>query len=86
MSDGVGVVLIVAGAGLGIGVSFTAWPRWPAALGLTVVTIAGLLVAAGALVVQDRVGAADWAVTTLVLGVLTPMHAWILFGRPGQRA
>jgi hypothetical protein len=32
--------------------------------------------------VQDRVSTAEWTLTTVVLGTLTPLHARLVLGRP----
>ena len=86
MSDALGVVSIVAGAALGLLVGLVGWPRLnaPAALGLMVVV--GLLIGAGALIVQADVSSAEWIVGVVVLGALSAVHARFLFGRPGVRA
>jgi hypothetical protein len=45
----------------------------------------GIGVATGGLLVQGDVGAASWVVAVLVLAVLTPVHARLVFGPPGPR-
>jgi hypothetical protein len=45
----------------------------------------GGIVGTGALLVQTEITVADWVVTLLVLGVLTPLHSMMLFGWPGPR-
>ena len=86
MSAALGVLSIVLGAALGLLVGVVGWPRLgaPAAFGLMVVV--GLVIGAGALIVQDDVSSAEWIVGVLVLCALSPVHARFLFGRPGVRA
>ena len=85
MSDTLGVTAIVGGSGLALVVVFALWRRLEPISAFGAMTLAGLLVGTGALAVQDRVTALEWGVTLIALGVLTPMHAWLLFRRPGRR-
>jgi len=85
VSDAAGVIEIIGGTALALVTVFALWRRVPGAIALAAVTVGGLLVAAGALVVQDGVTAAEWVVTLVVLGVLTPVHARLVFGEPGER-
>jgi hypothetical protein len=80
----VGFCLIVAGGLLAILTSFLLWRRLPMAAAFGVLAASGAMVGTGALLVQDEAGGAEWAITLLALGVLAPMHARLLFGRPGQ--
>lgn len=80
----VGIGLIVAGGLLAILTSFLLWRRLPMAAAFGVLAASGAIVGTGALLVQDEVDGAEWAITLLALGVLAPMHARLLFGRPGQ--
>jgi hypothetical protein len=41
------------------------------------------MVGAGALLVQDGVSGAEWALTLAVLAALGPLHGRLVFGRPG---
>ncbi|MGH2589795.1 MAG: hypothetical protein ACRDGW_03240 [Actinomycetota bacterium] len=84
MNEGVGISLIVAGGLLAILTSLLLWRRLPMAAAFGVLAASGAIVGTGALLVQNEVGGADWAITLVALGVLAPMHAWLLFGRPGQ--
>jgi len=86
VSDAAGVLAIVAGSALVLVVVFALWRRLDPVPAFGLVTVGGLLVAAGALAVQDRVTVAEWVVTLVVLGVLTPVHAWLVFRMPGDRA
>lgn len=84
MNDGVWIGLIVAGGLLAILTSFLLWRRLPMAAAYGVLAASGAIVGTGALLVQDEAGGAEWAITLVALGVLAPMHARLLFGRPGQ--
>jgi hypothetical protein len=61
---------------------FAFWRRVPFALSLVVLGVCAAAVGAGALLVQDEANAAEWALTLVALGVLTPLHARLVFGRP----
>jgi hypothetical protein len=80
---GVGVGLIV-GASLLAGLVLVAlWRRMPAAVAMLALAGIGAVMGAGALLVQDRASGAEWAIATIVIGVLTPIHARLVLGRPG---
>jgi hypothetical protein len=80
---GVGVGLIV-GASLLAGLVLVAlWRRMPAAVAMLALAGLGAVMGAGALLVQDRASGAEWAIATIVIGVLTPIHARLVLGRPG---
>jgi hypothetical protein len=64
-------------------VASVGWRRLPPALAFAILAGCGALAGAGALLVQDRASGAEWALTLLVLGVLTPIHARLVFGKPG---
>jgi multisubunit Na+/H+ antiporter MnhG subunit len=81
---GFGIVLIVAGGLLAILTAFGLWRRLPMAAAYGALGASGAIVGAGALLVQDEVAAAEWAITLVALVVLAPMHARLLFGRPGH--
>jgi hypothetical protein len=83
MNVGIGVTLVVAGSALGLAVVFGAWRRVPFLAALGLLGAAGAVVGAGALLVQDEASAAEWALTLVALAVLTPLHARLVFGRPG---
>ncbi len=80
---GAGVAVIVAASAVGLVVVFFLWHRLPAAAALALAAACGTAIAAGGLLVQEDVGPASWAVALVVLGVLAPVHARLLFGRPG---
>jgi hypothetical protein len=84
VNEGVGIGMIVAGGLLAILASFWLWRRLPMAVAYGVLAASGAIVGTGALLVQDEVGGPEWAITLVALGVLSPMHARLLFGRPGQ--
>jgi len=80
---GAGVASIVSGSGLALLVAFGLWRRLPSAVLFVSLATCGALVGVGALLVQDRPGPWDWAIAPVVLGVLTPIHARLVLGRPG---
>ncbi len=84
MNDGAGVTLIAVGSVLGLLTSFVTWRRLPGLVGVALLAVSGAAIGAGALLVQDRAGPGDWALTLFVLGVLTPLHGRLVFGRPGR--
>jgi hypothetical protein len=86
VNDLVGIALIVAGSLLGLLTMFALWRRLPAPAALVLLAAAGMAIGAGALLVQEGAGAEDWALTLLVLGVLTPLHGRLVFGQPGRSA
>ena len=82
MNVGLGVGLITAGTLLGLLVVFGAWDRLPSRVSLPLLAACGVAVGSGALLVQDEVSGAEWALTLVALGVLTPLHARLVFGPP----
>lgn len=83
MRDGLGIGLIVAGSLLGLVIALGAWRRLPSWVGVVALAGCGAMVGAGALLVQDGASGVEWALTLAVLGVLTPVHARLVFGAPG---
>ena len=83
MTDTVGVVTIVVGAALALFTAFVLWRRVAAFAGVACAIGAGAMMGAGALLVQAAPSTADWVFTLAVLGVLTPLHARLLFGPAG---
>jgi len=83
MNAGAGVALIVAGSLLGLFTLFVLWRRL-SLLAFVMLAASGVAIGGGALLVQDRAGPGDWALTLFVLGVLTPLHGRLVFGRPGR--
>jgi hypothetical protein len=84
MDAGVGLALIVAGSLLALLIAIGLWQRLPGPAALALLAAAGVIVGAGALLVQDDPGPGDWALTLLVLGLLTPLHGRLVFGPPGR--
>lgn len=80
---GAGVAIIVASSAVGLVVVFFLWHRLPPPPAFALLVVCGMGVAAGGLLVQDDVGPASWAVAVVVLGVLAPVHARLVFGPPG---
>jgi hypothetical protein len=80
---GAGIGLIVGASLLGALLVVALWRRLPSTIAMLALTGIGAAVAAGALLVQDRVSGAEWTIATVVIGVLTPIHARLVFGRPG---
>ncbi len=80
---GPGIALIVCGSLLGLLVAFWGWRRLPAPLAIALLAGCGALVGSGALLVQAEATGFEWALTLAALGILSPMHARLLFGRPG---
>lgn len=83
MNVGLGVALILAGSALSLATVFGAWRRLAFPVALAVLAACGALVGAGALLVQHDVTTAEWSLTLVTIGVLTPLHARLVFGRPG---
>lgn len=84
MNAGAGVALIVAGSVLGLFTLSVLWRRLSLPVAFVLLAASGAAIGAGALLVQDRAGPGDWALTVFVLGVLTPLHGRLVFGRPGR--
>jgi hypothetical protein len=84
MNAGVGLALIVAGSLLALLIAIGLWRRLPGPAALALLAAAGVIVGTGALLVQDDPGPGDWALTLLVLGLLTPLHGRLVFGLPGR--
>lgn len=85
MSDAGGFVAIAVGAALTLVVVFALWRRLPAPVALCALALAGALAGVGALAIQDAPSRADRVLTIGVLVILTPLHARLVFGRPGER-
>lgn len=83
MDVGAGFGLIASGSLLGLVTAFGLWRRIAARAAFGLLVASGALVGAGALLVQDEAGPGEWALTLVVLGVLSPVHWRLLFGRPG---
>ncbi len=83
---GWGIALITSGTLLALLVVFGAWRRLPAAAALAILAGCGMLVGAGALLVQEEVTAIEWALTLVGFAVFAPVHARLVFGPAGPPA
>ena len=83
MSRGVGVATIVVASDCGLVIVFFLWRRLRRVMALALMAACGMAIGAGGLLVQEDVGPASWAVALVVLGVVTPVHARLVFGEPG---
>jgi hypothetical protein len=86
VSVGAGVALIVAGSTLGLLTVFVLWHRIPSGLALVAASMCGMGLAAGGLLVQEDVGVASWVFALVLLAILAPVHARLVFGPPGRRS
>jgi len=77
---GIGVSLVVVAGALGL-LLLARWRRLPARTASICAVAVGAAVGAGALLLQDDPGAADWVVTLGLLGSFSPLHARMLVGR-----
>ena len=84
VSTGAGVATILSASALGLVTVFVLWHRVSAALAYVLTTLWGIGVAVGGLLVQEDVGAASWMLAIVVLGVIGPVHARLVFGPPGR--
>ena len=83
---GPGIALVVSGSLLGLLIVLGAWRRLPPVVAFALMAWCGSLVGAGALLMQEGASRLEWALTFGVLGILTPVHARLVFGRPGPSA
>jgi hypothetical protein len=81
---GLGIALLVAGALLTMLVYLVLWGRVRPAVAFASIIACGLVLGAGALLVQDGVSGIEWAVTLVVLSALGPLHGRLVFGHPGR--
>jgi hypothetical protein len=79
---GTGVALIAAGVLLALFVLLAMWKEPTLVAAVALLAVAGATVGAGALLVQGGANGAEWAITLVVLGALTPHNAWLVFGWP----
>jgi hypothetical protein len=84
VGTGAGVATIVVASALGLLTVFVLWRRVPAAAAYALTASCGVGVAVGGLLMQDDAGTASWVVAVVVLGVVTPVHARLVFGPPGR--
>ena len=80
MHVGVGVSLIAVGAAVALATAFFVRTRAPAALVAAILTLCGLALGAGALLVQDHVSTTNWVLTLVLVGFLVPGHVRIVLG------
>jgi hypothetical protein len=80
MHVGAGVALIAVGAAVALPTAFLVRTRAPAALVAAILTLCGLALGAGALLVQDHVSTTNWVLTLLLVGFLVPAHVRIVLG------
>jgi hypothetical protein len=80
---GAGILLIAAAAAVGLFDVFVLWARLPPVVVLTLLSVCGAVLGAGALLVQGNVGAANWITTLVALALLAPIHCRAVFGPPG---
>lgn len=83
MNEGAGIGLIAGGVLAALVTVFSLWRRVPWAVAFGLLTVAGVAVGTGALLVQEQAGPGEWIITLGALGVLTPVHMRLVFGRPG---
>lgn len=86
MNQETGVGLIAAGAAAGLVTAFVLWRRLPPALGIALAAACGATIGAGALLVQEQAGSADWAVALAALAAFSVAHDRAVFGPAGGRA
>ena len=79
-----GVGFIVLGTAVGLFVGLVLWKRIPAWVAYGAVSLLGATLGAGALLLQDDPGAADWLVMLGITLALTPVYCRFLFGEPGR--
>jgi hypothetical protein len=78
----VGVVTIVV-AGVALLAVLARWRRMSGPAPVGILAALGAAIGAGALLLQDDPGVADWAVTLAVLAVGAPLHFRFMLGPPG---
>jgi hypothetical protein len=86
MHPAAGVAAIVAGVGLTALLAWALWRRIPAWAAYGLAAMLGMVVGAGALLLVEDPGRADWIVTLGLLAALAPTHHRYLIGPPGRRA
>jgi hypothetical protein len=80
---GAGAAAIAAGFGLGLVVLLVLWRRVPPVAAYGLAAALGMVLGAGALLVQEAPSAADWTATLALMAVLAPVHDRFLAGPPG---
>ena len=84
MDVSAGILLIATATAVGLVDVFVLWARLPPGVVLTLLSMCGVVLGAGALLVQGNVGAANWITTLVALAVLAPIHCRAVFGPPGR--
>lgn len=84
MHVGAGIALIVASSAVGALIVFGLWGRLPPGFAFGSVSLCGMGIAAGGLLVQEDVGWASWVAALAALAALTPIHMRLVFGPPGS--
>lgn len=82
MRSTVGVVTIAL-SGTAMLVVLARWRRTRGTAPLVLLAALGAALGAGALLLQEDPGVADWAVTLGVLAAAAPVHFRVAFGPPG---
>lgn len=82
MRTTLGVAIIVV-AGVAVLVLLARWRRTSGRGPLALLAVLGAAIGAGALLLQDDPGAADWAVTLALMAAATPVHFRFMLGPPG---
>lgn len=82
MHTTLGVTIIVV-AGVAMLVLLARWRRTSGQGPLALLAVLGAAIGAGALLLQDDPGAADWVVTLAALAAGTPAHVRFMLGPPG---
>ena len=77
------MALLVVG-GLGVCGTLAAWRRIPPRAAGFLLALLGMMLGAGALLLQDDPGPADWAIVLAMLAGFTPVHFRFAFGPPGR--
>lgn len=83
MRTGIGVSVVVVGGALGL-LLLARWRHLPARTASICAAAVGAAVGAGAMLLQDDPGVADWVVAVGVLGSISPLHARMLVGPAGR--
>jgi len=84
MALGGGVGLMAAGGLLALLVVSTGWRRLRAPIAYGLLAVCGVVVGAGALLVQQDAGLGSWAIALTVLGMFAPLQGRLVLGRPGR--
>lgn len=80
MHRGAGIALIAAGAAVALPVALALRTRLPALAVAAVLTLCGLALGGGALLVQDRVSTTNAVVTLILATLLVPAHVRVVLG------